>query len=102
MYIVIVEFQVQRERMGEFRQAMFQQADNSLQREAGCLRFDVAGDPLRPELVFLYEIYQNQAAFELHLQSPHFKAFDARVSGWVVEKSVRPLQLLWPHPDAGY
>lgn len=101
MYIVTVDFLVEKNRLQAFREAMIEQASNSLQREAGCLRFDVACDPQRPELIFLYEIYQSREAFDLHLLSPHFKAFDARVKDWVAEKKVRQFQLLWPLPSGG-
>lgn len=69
-------------------------ADNarlSVALEPGCLRFDVltptgAGPSLD---VFLYEIYTDPAAFDVHLASDHFKAFDARTRALVRTKTVR-------------
>ncbi|MGI9463684.1 MAG: putative quinol monooxygenase, partial [Aestuariivirgaceae bacterium] len=53
-----------------------------------CRRFDVCTDPDRPERVFLYEIYDDRAAFDAHLASDHFKAFDAEVVPITLDKVV--------------
>ena len=89
MFAVCVEFEIEPARMEQFLPLMHQQAVNSLEREAGCLRFDVLTDPARPNLVFLYEIYADAAAFDVHLQSEHFHTFDGEVAPMVTGKSVR-------------
>jgi (4S)-4-hydroxy-5-phosphonooxypentane-2,3-dione isomerase len=38
--------------------------------------------------VFLYELYDDKAAFDAHLKTPHFLSFDARVRDWVERKAV--------------
>ena len=43
--------------------------------------------------VFLYEIYDDRAAFDAHLASPHFRAFDAEVGPWVQDKQVETGEL---------
>ncbi len=63
----------------------------SVEREPGCLRFDVltpTEDGGAPQ-VFLYEIYRDRAAFDLHLESEHYKAFDASTRGLVSRKTVQ-------------
>jgi quinol monooxygenase YgiN len=42
-----------------------------LWHEPGCLVFDVAG-PVDPEVIYLYEIYRDDAAYEAHTQTAHF------------------------------
>jgi quinol monooxygenase YgiN len=37
----------------------------------GCRQFDVCRDPLDPALFFLYELYDDEAAIQAHLDSPH-------------------------------
>lgn len=37
-------------------------------------------DPGRPNEIFLYELYTDRAAFEAHLASDQFVAFDANVA----------------------
>jgi (4S)-4-hydroxy-5-phosphonooxypentane-2,3-dione isomerase len=61
----------------------------SVAQEAGCLRFDVL-TPLDDATasVLLYEIYSDGEAFERHLASEHFLAFDRRSRELVRSKTV--------------
>ena len=44
-------------------------------REKGCRHFDVLVDPQDRTQVMLYEIYDDEKAFEAHQQTPHFKKY---------------------------
>ncbi|MCV3274314.1 putative quinol monooxygenase [Roseobacter sinensis] len=88
MFAVVVTFQIKPEAISAFMPLMTQNAKTSLAEELGCLQFDVATDISRPGEVFLYEIYDNAAAFEAHLASAHFKAFDAATRNMIASKSV--------------
>ena len=39
-------------------------------------------------MVFLYEQYTDEAAFDVHLASAHFTDFNERSASWVKEKRV--------------
>ncbi len=88
MYAVIVTFQTTDEAANRFRQRVVQQAKDSLQNEDGCLAFDVWTSSETPDTIFLYEIYTDRAAFDLHIETAHFKAFDADVQEMVKSKTV--------------
>ncbi len=94
MYVITVVFEVEPSAATAFRARVQQQAADSLSQEPGCRRFDVCADPDRPERIFLYEIYDDAAAFDLHLASAHFKAFDADVASLVARKVVERWDLL--------
>jgi quinol monooxygenase YgiN len=96
MYVVTVLFSVQPENVDAFREAMEAQARASLENEEGCIQFDVCTDPDDANVCFLYEIYTDKQAFDAHLASAHFKAFDAKVTPWLVSKSVRAYSRAWP------
>ena len=49
-----------------------------------------AGDPNR---ILLYEIYDDRAAFDLHLQSEHYRRFDAKTRAMLAGKTVTILTL---------
>lgn len=69
----------------------------SLRTEPGCLQFDVMipeGDDGHE--VYLYEIYADAAAFDLHLAAAHFTAFDAAVREMVANKVIRRYRLEEP------
>lgn len=88
MYIVTVDFQIVSEHVEEFLREIVANAECSLRNEAGCHRFDVTVDKTDGAHVFLYEIYDDERAFQQHLETKHFKEFDATVSHWVMSKKV--------------
>jgi quinol monooxygenase YgiN len=96
MYTIVVEFRVDPQNRKPFRQAVHRQAANSLELEPQCRCFDVSEDSQDPSLFFLYELYDDEAAFRHHLKSNHFKAFDETVAGWVESKRVKTLTRTWP------
>jgi len=89
MFAVTVLFQIAEGQMDAFMPLMTDNAQISLKSEPGCRQFDVCTTPERPQDVFLYEIYDDETAFKAHLESAHFKVFDAKVSGLIVTKSVQ-------------
>lgn len=88
MYIITVEFEIASDYFDAFREAMFLQAKNSLSKESGCKQFDVCFHPERPYVCFLYEKYDDRAAFDDHLASEHFAMFDETVKPWIINKTV--------------
>jgi len=40
-------------------------------------------------MIFLYEIYDDHAAFEAHLASPHFHRFEVEAADMIAEKQVQ-------------
>lgn len=89
MFVVTVVFVIKPEHVDDFAPAMLKNARASLDLEPGCRRFDVCRDPENPTVTFLYELYDDKAAFQEHLSRPHFKAFDANVAPWVASKQVK-------------
>ena len=89
MYAVVVTFTINSGAMPDFLPLILNNAKTSLDVEAQCLQFDVATDLMRPDEVFLYEIYTDRAAFDAHLASAHFKAFDSAVAHMIAVKDVR-------------
>ncbi len=57
-----------------YRAAILENAEETL-KEPGILRFDVYQDKEDPTHFSLLEIYQDQAAREFHLKTPHFLKF---------------------------
>jgi len=89
MFAVTVLFQIKEGHMDAFMPLMIDNAQTSLKTEPGCRQFDVCADPANPRDVFLYEIYDDEAAFKMHLQSAHFLTFDAKVADMVETKNVQ-------------
>ena len=85
MFAVTVTFDIHAEHLEAFVPAMLDNARTSRADEPGCLQFDVCQDGTR---IFLYELYTDRAAFDVHLGSAHFRAFDAQVAPMVRSKDV--------------
>lgn len=96
MYIVTVEFVIRPEHAEEFRAAMIENACRSRADEPQCRQFDVTCDPNDPATIFLYEVYDDRAAFDAHCASKHFRAFNEASRDWVLKKTVHVYQRLDP------
>lgn len=94
MYVVTVVFETKAEKHDSFRKAVLRQAQNSITKEEGCHRFDVCQDPDDKTRFFLYEIYDDKAAFDLHLQSEHYLGFDALTKKWIKVKTPQGWNLI--------
>jgi autoinducer 2-degrading protein len=87
-YVVIVEFDIAPGQFAAFMPLMTVNAEASRRDEKGCRRFDVCVPREHKDRVFLYEIYDDEAAFEAHLQSSHFKEFAAATKDMVVGRKI--------------
>lgn len=103
MLVVVVFFEAKRAHITDLGTALLAHARNSLGKESGCRQFDVAQDPLDPAGYFLYEVYDDEAAFKSHCDSAHFAEVEARTADWIASKKVLTYTLLQGQmvPDAG-
>ena len=61
------------------------------QHEPGCKAYQISRSTENPDLLFLYEVYEDQAALDFHAQTDHFKQ---HIQGQVIpllESRVREL-----------
>ena len=93
LHVVAVFWTVRPEFRDAYREAILANAAASLEKEPGCLTFDVCEDPASGEF-FLYELYESREAFATHLTMEHFKRFDALCRDWTVSKRVQRYERL--------
>ena len=93
-FAIAVTFRIKPEFVDQFRARVLQQASDSLRLEDGCQQFDVSVDENDPSIVFLYETYDNAAAFDTHRATPHFADFSQTIADWVDSKELRRLTRL--------
>ena len=96
MYVVAVEFEIHEALLQAFMPLMRENAHKSRTTEAGCRQFDICVDPERRTFVFLYELYDDRAAFDAHMATPHFKEFDRATAAMIKAKQVRLLERIAP------
>ena len=92
MLAVCVDFEVDLASLDAFLTILQKNASDSLANEVGCHQFDITQDRQNPTKIFLYELYDDAFAFELHKKASHYLRFNQLVSEMVTAKSVRLLQ----------
>jgi (4S)-4-hydroxy-5-phosphonooxypentane-2,3-dione isomerase len=88
MLALVVEFRIKPAHIAAFDAAIVENARASRETEPGCRQFDVCRDPADPAMFFLYELYDDEAAIEAHLQTPHYLQMNRSTADWVQSKKV--------------
>ena len=57
--------------------------------EPGCREFNITVQASNPNHVFLFEVYDNEAALQAHRATPHFKKYQAATANMVAKREVR-------------
>jgi len=76
MFVLQVNIRIKPERVDAFMKKALENAREA-RKEPGCRQFDVLVDPKDGARVMLYEVYDDEKAFEAHQQTPHFKQYVA-------------------------
>jgi quinol monooxygenase YgiN len=74
MFVLVVNIRIKPENVERFMPMVLENA-RAARNEPGCKQFDVLVDPQDKAKVMLYEIYNDEKAFEVHQQTPHFKKY---------------------------
>ena len=90
-FVIIAEFEIRPDKLEQFLELAKTDASQSVAKEPGCRQFDVTLDREQPNRVVLYEVYDDEAAFDAHLQTPHLEAFRSGIENLVVSRQVRRL-----------
>jgi len=86
MYAVSVVFTIKEEYIDSFRTLIQEHAERTIEQEVGCRRFDIGFDSNDPSRVFLYELYENREAFDLHTKADYLADFFAKATDWIESK----------------
>ncbi len=96
MFIVTVNLTIDPQHVDSFRETVLKHSNNSLTKESGCRRFDVSWHTDDSTRVFIYEQYDDRAAFDAHTSSDHFKWFGDTAGGWITAKQLDTWELGTP------
>ena len=93
-YVLLVDLQVKPENVAAFTKKVLENAAAARSTEPGCRHFDVIVDPQDPTRMKLYEIYDDERAFEAHQQTPHFKRYLAEAVPLLASRQRHVFKLL--------
>lgn len=99
MYGLLLKTRLKPGTCDAFMDAMGVNAAASVRDEAGCLTFDVLRDRSDADLVWLYEVYVDEVAFEAHMRTPHFLASRPLVEPLIESQEAIEADLLVLNPS---
>jgi quinol monooxygenase YgiN len=73
-FVLTVMLRVKTENVERFMAEVLANAREA-RKEPGCRQFEVLVDPADRTKVVLFEVYDDEKAFEAHQQTPHFKKY---------------------------
>ena len=73
-FALVVNIRIKPESVDAFMRRLKENA-SAARKEPGCKQFDVLVDPQDKTNVMLYEVYDDEKAFEAHQHTPHFKKY---------------------------
>ena len=89
MRILVVKIKVKEENREQFLKAAMIDAKGANHDEPGCRGFDLLQVDDDPNGFYLYEVYDDDAAFQAHLETPHFAVFRDQIDpDWYAEETV--------------
>lgn len=99
MYGLLLKTRLKPGACDAFMNAMRVNAAASVRDEPGCLTFDVLRDRSDEDLIWLYEVYVDEAAFEAHMRTPHFLASRPLVEPLIESQEAIEADLLALNPS---
>lgn len=86
----LAELEIDPAQLESYKVALQEEIETSIRVEPGVLKLYAVSVKDHPTQIRLFEMYANAAAYEIHLQSPHFKKYNRVTLGMV--KSLKLLE----------
>jgi quinol monooxygenase YgiN len=68
----IAELEIDPAQLEAYRAMLAEEIEASVEKEPGVLMLHAVAERERPEQIRILEVYANRAAYEAHIQTPHF------------------------------
>jgi autoinducer 2-degrading protein len=88
LFISAVDLDIAPAEIEKFKEALKENGAASV-KEPGCRQFDILVLANNPNHIFIYEVYDNEAAAQAHRTTDHFKKYAATTASMVVKREVR-------------
>lgn len=91
-FCLIIEMEVKPDAFERFLEFIAENARRSVADEPGCRQFDILSSPEQPNVAVLYEVYDDEAAFQAHMKTPHVAAFFGAARPLILKQTNRRLE----------
>lgn len=71
----IAELEIVPERLDDYLAFLREEIAASVEREAGVLMLHAVAETSAPHRIRILEVYASQAAYEAHIETPHFRKY---------------------------
>ena len=88
-FAIIVKFTLKPGKAAAFRPLIIDNAVSSSRDESTGQQFQVLQDELNPEVIYLYEAYDNAAALDSHRDTPHFRRFIDSANDMIATREIQ-------------
>jgi quinol monooxygenase YgiN len=85
----LAKIEVDPAQLDSYNAALKEQMNTAVKTEPGVLTYYAVADKTNPASITILEIYADTVAYQLHIQTPHFKKYKA-----TVEHMVKHLELV--------
>lgn len=86
-FVLVVTLEIKPDDVGRFMPMALENANAARETEPGCKQFDVLVDPKDKTKVMFYEVYADEAAFQAHQQTAHFKKYFETALGYLASRN---------------
>jgi len=84
----LAELEIDPRQIDAFNTAVREVGQVSVRVEEGCLALYAVADSDNPSRLHVFEIYRDSAAYQAHLQTPHFQRFRATTNSMVLSRKL--------------
>jgi autoinducer 2-degrading protein len=85
-FVLVVNVEIKSDQVDRFMAMALENAKAARETEPGCRQFDILVDPSDRKKVMFYEVYDNEAAFQAHQQTAHFKKYFDQALGYLAQR----------------
>ena len=90
----IAKIQVDPAQLEKYNAALKEQMATAVRTEPGVLTYYAVADKANPSHITILEIYADTAAYQAHIQTPHFKKYKATVEHMVTKLELEDVRLI--------
>ncbi|MBD9445948.1 MULTISPECIES: putative quinol monooxygenase [unclassified Rhizobium] len=83
LVVRMAELEIDPDKLEIYRLLLTEEIEASVALEPGVLSLNAVSLKDSPQKIRILEVYANQAAYEAHLQTPHFLKYKNRTAGMV-------------------